>query len=132
MHSHPFRAWPLTFVLIVLGVLCAGVSGETAPRLAQARPEAASPRTIAVPAVRIRTEPRRSSHGELRATPLRCGAPSSAHSDSVSPPVECAVATTWSWPSRSVIRPHAASTSSKYSRMSVTKLGVCHSRMLRP
>jgi hypothetical protein len=49
MHSHPFRAWPLTFVLIVLGVLCAGVSGETAPRLAQARPEAASPRTIAVP-----------------------------------------------------------------------------------
>ena len=27
MHSHPFRAWPLTFVLIVLGVLCAGVSG---------------------------------------------------------------------------------------------------------
>ncbi|HEY8147349.1 MAG TPA: hypothetical protein VIK51_00345, partial [Vicinamibacteria bacterium] len=50
MHSHPFRAWPLTFVLIVLGVLCAGVPGQAAPKLAQARSAAASPRTIAVPA----------------------------------------------------------------------------------
>ena len=50
MHSHPFRTWPLTFVLIALGVLCAGLPGQAAPRLAQARSAAASPRTIAVPA----------------------------------------------------------------------------------
>ena len=50
MHSHSFRAWPLTFVLIAVGVLCAGVPGQAAPRLAQARSAAASPRTIAVPA----------------------------------------------------------------------------------
>ena len=50
MHSHPFRAWPLTFVLMALGVLCAGVPGQAAPRLAQARAATASPRTIAVPA----------------------------------------------------------------------------------
>ena len=50
MHSHPFRTWPLTFVLIALAVLCASVPGQAAPRLAQARSAAASPRTIAVPA----------------------------------------------------------------------------------
>ena len=51
MHSHPFRAWPLTFVLIAVGVLCAGAPGQAAPRLAQARSAAAAvPRTITVPA----------------------------------------------------------------------------------
>ena len=50
MHSHPFRAWPLTFVLMALGVLCAGVAGQAAPRLAQVKAATASPRTVAVPA----------------------------------------------------------------------------------
>ena len=56
--------------------------------------------------------------------PAILGLRSLAHNEEIRPPVEWALTTTWSWPSRSVTRWKAASISGKCWCRSVTKFGV--------
>ena len=56
-----------------------------------------------------------SNHGEFSTMPARGRRRWSTQSGTVRPPVEWALTTTWSWPSRSVIRYQAESSSGKYS-----------------
>ena len=107
---------PLALVVAVqaLGVEAVDVARDLAHRL----PERPTPRIATVP---TRAHPERALHVEPgrvehQRRPARPAGGASAHSDAISPPVEWAASTTWSWPSRSTIRCQAASMSSKYSR----------------